>query len=94
MLKLSLLTNYNYIAMKQLVLKVPDNEYQFFMKVIKSFSFVEIDEKQNKLLEMEAKLSPAKGKIWSSVKSGLRDVELMEKQSLKEKSGNEFLNEL
>jgi hypothetical protein len=94
MLKLSLLTNYNYIAMKQLVLKVPDNEYQFFMKVIKSFSFVEIDEKQNKLLEMEAKLSPAKGKIWGSVKSGLRDVELMEKQSLKEKSGNEFLNEL
>ncbi len=80
--------------MKQLVLKVPDSEYQFFMKVIKSFSFVEIDEKLNKLLEMEAKLSPEKREIWGSVKSGLRDMELIENQNLKEKSGNEFLNEL
>ncbi len=80
--------------MKQLVLKVPDSEYQFFIKVIKSFSFVEIDEKLNKLLEMEAELTPEKRKIWGRVKSGLRDVELMEKQILKEKTGNEFLNEL
>jgi hypothetical protein len=43
---------------------------------------------------MEAKLSPEKRKIWGRVKSGLRDVELMEKQILKEKTGNEFLNEL
>ena len=31
--------------MKQLVLKVPDSEYQSFMRVTKSYSFVEIDEK-------------------------------------------------
>ena len=76
--------------MKQLVLKVPDSEYQFFIKVNKSFSFVEIDEKLNKLLEMEAKLSPEKRKIWGRVKSGLRDVELMEKQILKEKQEMNF----
>ncbi|MBW6537758.1 MAG: hypothetical protein K0B11_22305 [Mariniphaga sp.] len=80
--------------MKQVVLKVPDSEYQFFMKVIKSFSFVEIDEKLNKLLEMEAKLSLEKRKTWGRIKSGYRDVEMMEKQALKEKTGNEFLNEL
>ncbi len=43
---------------------------------------------------MEAKLSPNKRKIWGRVKSGLREIESMEKQVLKEKSGNEFLNEL
>lgn len=79
--------------MKHLVLNIPESEYRFFMKVIKNFPFVEIDEKKNRLLELEAKLSPAKRKIWGSIKKGLREVELVEQGKIKAKSAKEFLDE-
>lgn len=80
--------------MKRLVLNIPDSEYRFFMKVIRNFPFVEVDEKSNKLLELEAKLNPDNHKIWSSIKEGLKEVELIEQGKIKEKSAKEFLNEL
>ena len=80
--------------MKRLVLNIPDNEYRFFMKVIRNFPFVEVDEKKNKLLELESKLNTDNHKIWMSVKEGLKEVELIEQGKLKAKSGKEFLNEL
>jgi len=80
--------------MKQVVLNIPESEYRFFMKVIKNFPFVEVDEKKNKLLELEGKLSPEKRKIWGSVKEGLTEVELIEQGKLKAKSAREFLHEL
>ena len=80
--------------MKQLVLNIPESEYRFFMKVIKNFPFVEIDEKKNKLLELEARLTPGKRKIWSNLKEGLKEVELIEQGKLKAKTAKEFLNEL
>jgi hypothetical protein len=82
------------MIMKQLVLNIPESEYRFFMKVIKNFPFVEVDEKKNKLLELEAKLIPAKRKIWGSIKEGLKEVELIEQGKMKAKSAKEFLNEL
>lgn len=80
--------------MKQLVINIPDDEYQFFIKVIKNFSFIEIDEKKNKLLEAEAKLTPAKWKIWNGIKQGLNEVKLIEQGKIKAKSAKEFLDEL
>jgi len=80
--------------MKRLVLNIPDSEYRFFMKVIKNFPFVEIDEKKNKLLELEAKLNPAERKIWGDIKEGLKEVELIEQGKMKAKSAKEFLDEL
>ena len=80
--------------MKQVVLNIPDSEYHFFMKIIKNFSFVKVDEKKNRLMEMEAKLSPAKRKTWNSIKEGLKEVELIEQGKVKAKSAKEFLDEL
>lgn len=80
--------------MKQVVLNIPDNEYRFFLKVIRNFPLVEVDEKKTKLLDMEAKLSPAKRKIWEDLKEGLKEVELIEQGKIKGKSAKEFLNEL
>ena len=80
--------------MKQVVLNIPDNEYQFFMKVIKNFPFVKIDEKKNKLLEQEEKLSASKHKIWTNIKEGLKEVELIEQGEIREKTAKEFLSEL
>jgi ribosomal protein S4E len=80
--------------MKQVVLNIPESEYRFFMKVVKSFPFVEVDEKKNKLLELEAKLSSAKGKIWNNIKEGLVEVELIEQGKIKGKTANDFLRDL
>jgi hypothetical protein len=80
--------------MKQLVLNIPESEYRFFMKVIKNFPFVEVDEKKNKLIELEAKLTPANQKIWGSVKKGLKEVELIEQGKMKTTPLKDFLNEL
>ncbi|HET6558520.1 MAG TPA: hypothetical protein VFG54_14475 [Prolixibacteraceae bacterium] len=80
--------------MKQIVLNVPDSEYRFFMKVIRNFPLVEVDEKKTKLLELEAKLTPANRKVWEDIKEGLKEVELIEQGKMKAKSANEFLNEL
>jgi len=80
--------------MKQLVIKIPDSEYRFFMRVIKNFSFVEIDEKQNSLLELETNLAPEKREIWGNIKEGLRNAELIEQGKLKGKSAKDFIDEL
>ena len=39
--------------MKQVVINIPDNEFRFFMKVVKSFPFAEVGDKKTKLLELE-----------------------------------------
>lgn len=82
------------LKMKQVVLNIPDNEYQFFMKVIKNFPFVKVDEKKNKLLEQEEKLSVTKRKIWGNIKEGLKELELIEQGEIREKTAKEFLKVL
>lgn len=80
--------------MKQLVLNIPESEYRFFMKVIRNFPFVEVDEKKNKLIELEARLTPANRKTWGSIKKGLEEVQLIEQGKMKAKSAKEFLDGL
>lgn len=80
--------------MKQLVLNIPENEYRFFMRVLRSFPFVEIDEKKIRLLEREEKLSRTNFKTWNNIKQSLTEVELIEKGQLKVKTANELLDEL
>ena len=82
------------MIMKKVVLNIPESEYQFFMRVIKNFPFVEVDEKKTRLLELEEKLSPGKHKQWDSIKEGLKEVELIKQGKIKAKSAQEFLNEL
>lgn len=80
--------------MKKVVLNIPESEYQFFMRVIKNFPFVEVDEKKTRLLELEGKLSSGKLKQWNSIKEGLKEVELIKQGKLKARSAQEFLDEL
>lgn len=81
--------------MKQVILNIPDREYNFFMKVLEKFSFVEVSQvRKAKLNELEMQLSPAKRKVWNSIKEGLNEVELIEQGKLKGLSAKDFLNEL
>jgi hypothetical protein len=80
--------------MRQIVIDIPEKEYRFFMKVIRSFPFVRINEKKNKLLIAESGLSQPKRKQWESVKQGLRETQLIEKGKMEGKPAADFLNEL
>ena len=80
--------------MKQIVINIPEKEYRFFMKVLRSFPFVRIDEKKNKLLEMEASLTASNRKTWHKIKQGIKEAEAIEAGTLKGKTSKDFLNEL
>ncbi|MBU2649694.1 MAG: hypothetical protein KKA81_02060 [Bacteroidetes bacterium] len=80
--------------MRQIVINISENEYKFFMKLIKNFPFIQVDEKKSKLLELEERLSPYKREIWKDIKEGIKEVELIEKGEMKAKSAKDFLNEL
>lgn len=70
--------------MKRLVLNIPDSEYRFFMKVIRNFSFVEIDKKKNKLLELEAK---------AELQKSLKQVKKTQEGKIEKQKAQDFLNE-
>lgn len=86
--------------MKRLVLNIPDSEYRFFMKVIRNFSFVEVDEKRTKLLEREfiktldyVEVQEADNS-YAELQNSLKQVKLMQEGKIEKQMAKDFLNEL
>ncbi len=71
--------------MKEIVLKVPDREYSFFMKLIKSLGFVDIKEVDE---------GDSKEAIVENLKQGFKEMQLIKDGKLKTTSAKDFLNEL
>ncbi len=72
--------------MKQIVLSIEDRKYNFFMELIKSFSFIKIEKKN--------KLNASQIAYVNGLKEALEEVELHEKGKTKSKLAKDFLNEL
>ena len=72
--------------MKQIVLSIEDRKYNFFMELIKSFSFIKIEKKN--------KLNASQIAYVNGLKEALEEVELHEKGKTKSKLVKDFLNEL
>lgn len=70
--------------MKQITLNIPDSKFTFFMELIKSLSFVKVEEDQE----------PTKEEILANIKQGFKEMRLVEKGKLKSRPAKEFLNEL
>ena len=86
--------------MKRLVLNIPDSEYRFFMKVIKNFPFVEIEEKRNKLLELEfiktldyVEVQEA-DQSFAELQNSLKQVKMMQEGKIEKQLAKDFLNDL
>ena len=77
--------------MKQITLHIPDREYSFFMRLLKSFAFVEV--KKTKTLE-EFKPTPEQLEWAEGLKSALQEVELHQQGKKKLQSAREFLMEM
>lgn len=68
--------------MKEIVLKVPDREYSFFMKLIKSLGFVDIKEVDE---------GDSKEAIVENLKQGFKEMQLIKDGKLKTTSAKDFL---
>lgn len=69
--------------MQEVKLKIADNKFQFFMELMKSLDFVQVDAGGD-----------SKKSILSNIKKGLEEVKLAKKGKLKTTPAKDFLNEL
>ncbi|TAE48182.1 MAG: hypothetical protein EAZ89_15635 [Bacteroidetes bacterium] len=77
--------------MKQITLTIPDREYSFFMRLLKSFNFVEV--KETKTVE---ELTPPSGQLEQAegLKSVLHEVELHQEGKKKLQMAKALLAEM
>ena len=69
--------------MKQVTLNIKENKFRFFMELVKSLDFVQVDEDGD-----------SKEAILSNIKKGLEEVKLARQGKLKTTAAKDFLNEL
>ncbi len=72
--------------MKQVVLNIPDNKYNFFMELIRSLDFVKISG--------EEKLTKKQKEFVRGTKNSLQQVEQHLKGKIKLKTADQLYNEL
>lgn len=70
--------------MKQVVLNIPESEYNFFMKLIENLSFTKV--------EAESKIT--KNDVLESVKQGFEELKQYKQGKLKLNSAKSLLDEL
>ncbi|TAF95438.1 MAG: hypothetical protein EAZ32_07055 [Cytophagia bacterium] len=77
--------------MKQITLTIPDREYSFFMRLLKSFNFVEV--KETKTVE---EFTPPSGQLEQTegLKSALNEVELHQQGKTKLQMAKALLAEM
>ncbi|MBO0357799.1 hypothetical protein J0X19_07565 [Hymenobacter sp. BT186] len=78
--------------MRQILLTVPDEQYAFLMKVLKSFAF-EVEAKPVRAPK-EKKLTPAQQEWVDEMKEALEQVELHQQGKIKLRSLDELIDEL
>lgn len=70
--------------MKQITLNIKEGKFKFFMELIKSLDFVQVEENQGDSTE----------EILDNVKKGIEEVKLARQGKLKTTPARDFLNEL
>lgn len=69
--------------MKQVTLNIKESKFQFFMELVRSLDFVQVDDDGD-----------SKEAILSNIKKGLEEVKLAKQGKLKTTPAKDFLNEL
>lgn len=72
-----------FAVMKQVVLQVQEDKYQFFMELLKNFDFVNVQKEQE-----------AKKQLIKQIAEGMNGAVLAAKGKIKSKPAKDFLNEL
>lgn len=69
--------------MKEVTLKIPDKKFNFFMELIKSLGFIQIEEKED-----------SREEIIANLKEGFKEMKLYKEGKMKGTPLKYFLNEL
>ncbi len=77
--------------MRQITLTIPDKEYSFFMRMIRSFTFVKV-EKTKAIQEFNS--TPEQVEWVEGLKSALEEVEMHQQGKIELQSARDFLREL
>lgn len=70
--------------MKQIVLNIKEEKYRFFMELVKSFDFIQIEEVEG----------DSKKDIVKNLTQGFKDLKLYKQGKLKTTPAKDFLHEL
>lgn len=76
--------------MKQITVNVPDNQFGFFMNLIESLRFVQIEEPS----KLEKSLTIEQKEIWENIKNGFSELKMIEKGELQSRPISALLSEL
>lgn len=76
--------------MKQVVINIQENKYQFFMELLNNFDFVKVSDNKSKPVIISAKQK----QFVDDLKHSLNEVELHRQGKIKLQSARDFLNEL
>jgi len=71
--------------MKEVVLKVPDKKYNFFMELVNSLGFIKVE---------KAEEGDSKAEIIDNLKRGFKEMKQMKEGKIKGTPLKDFLNEL
>lgn len=71
------------MEMKKVSINVPDDKYQFFMELVQTLGFEEVD-----------KTEAQKDEVLNGIEQGLKEVKLIQEGKMKGTSLKDFLNEL
>jgi hypothetical protein len=77
--------------MKQVIVNIPNKNFHFFMKLMKSLDFVKIVEPAKTL---EEQLTPEQLKTWKNIKQGFIELKLSEEGKLTFRPIEDLINEL
>ena len=78
--------------MRQVTVNIPDNQYTFFIKLVKNLKFAEVEKPEEQ--KTEADLTPAQMKTWRNIKRGFEQMKMVEGGKMKTRPIQELLNEL
>ena len=76
--------------MKQVTLNIPENQFSFFMKLVRSLNFVQVAEPE----QVENKLSPAQKETWQLIKTGFEELKEVQQGKRKARPVQALLDEL
>ncbi|MDQ6479012.1 hypothetical protein [Dyadobacter sp. LHD-138] len=76
--------------MKQVILNVPENQFAFFMKLVHSLNFVQVQEP----VKSEDGLTEMQKETWKNIKTGFEEMKMVEEGSINVRPVQFLLNEL
>lgn len=76
--------------MRQVTLNIPEDQFSFFMKLVCSLNFVQVNDSE----QVEDKLSPEQKETWALINTGFEELKEVQEGKRKARPVKALLDEL